>query len=59
MDKKSNYKQSEDNEAKLLTEGILMYPEMLDLKEESIAKIAKEGYVVVIGNRSFVLTIPE
>lgn len=45
------------NKPKLISEGILMYSERLNLREDTIAQVAREGYVIVIGNQSFVLTI--
>lgn len=45
------------NKPRLISEGILMYPERLDLDEETLGNVAMGGYVVVLGNRSFVLTI--
>lgn len=47
------------NKPRLISEGILMYPERLDLDQETIGNVAMGGYVVVLGNQSFVLTISE
>ncbi len=45
------------NKPKLISEGILMYPGRLDLNEEVMARVAMGGYVVVLGNQSFVIAI--
>ena len=47
------------NKPRLISEGILRYPERLDLNEETIEGVAMGGYVVVLGSLSFVLTVPE
>ena len=55
--KKTGLIENTSNKPRFISEGILMYPERLDLNEETIGKIAIGGYVIVFGNRSFVLTI--
>ncbi len=48
------------SEPKLIAEGILMYPEKLDLNnEETIAQIPKGSYVINIGDKSFVVAVHE
>lgn len=56
--KKTELMKNTLNKPRLISEGILMYPERLDLSEETIGGIAVGGYVVVLGSQSFVLTIP-
>ncbi len=56
--KKTDVIENASNKPRFISEGILMYPEELDLSEETIGKVAIGGYVVVLGNRSFVLSIP-
>ncbi len=55
--KKIGLIENASNKPRLISEGILMYPERLDLDEETLGNVAMGGYVVVLGNRSFVLTI--
>lgn len=55
--KKTGLMKNTLNKPRLISEGILMYPERLDLDEETLGNVAMGGYVVVLGNRSFVLTI--
>lgn len=57
--KKTDVIESASNKPRLISEGILMYPERLDLKEETIAQIARGSYVITLGNQSFVVTISE
>ena len=57
--KKTGLIENASNKPRLISEGILMYPERLDLNEEMMARVAMGGYVVFLGNQSFVLTIPE
>lgn len=58
--KKVELKKKVLSEPKLIAEGILMYPEKLDLNnEETLAQIAKGSYVINIGDRSFVVAVHE
>lgn len=57
--KKTGAIEKTSNKPRLISEGIFMYPERLDLNEETIGNVAMGGYVVVLGSQSFVLTIPE
>lgn len=57
--KKTGLIENTSNKPRLISEGILMYPERLDLNEGTIRSVVKGGYVVILGNQSFVLTIPE
>ncbi len=45
------------NKPRLISEGILMYPDRLDLNEETIGRVVKGGYVVILGNQSFIVSI--
>lgn len=45
------------NKPMLISEGILMYPERLDLDEEMISRVAMGGYMVVLGGQSFVIAV--
>jgi hypothetical protein len=56
--KKTGLMKNTLNKARLISEGIWMYPERLDLEEETIGNVAMGGYVVVLGNETFILTIP-
>ena len=56
--KKTVLIENTSNEPRFISEGILMYPERLDLDEETIGNLAVGGYIVVLGDQSFVLTIP-
>ncbi len=47
------------NKPKLISEGIFMYPERLNLNDDTIGEIANGGYVVVLGNQYFILSIPK
>lgn len=57
--KKTGLMKNTSSKPRVISEGILMYPERLDLNEETIGSVAMGGYVVILGNQSFVLTIPE
>lgn len=57
--KKTGLMENTLNKPRLISEGILMYPDRLDLNEETIGRVVKGGYVVILGNQSFVLTLPE
>ena len=55
--KKTVLIENASNKPRLISEGILMYPERLDLREGDMETVARGGYVVVLGNQSFVLNI--
>lgn len=55
--KKTGLMKNTSSKTQLIGEGILMYSERLDLREETIGEIAAGGYVISFGDRSFVLTI--
>ncbi len=46
------------NKPRLISEGVLMYPERLALRGDEVDMVVKGGYVVDLGGRSFVLTVP-
>ena len=45
------------NKPKLIGEGILMYSERVDIGAKKLSEITKRGYLVVIGDKSFILEI--
>lgn len=45
-------------EPKAITEYISMYPNASELSEGDIAQVAKNGYLIVIEENYFVITIP-
>ncbi len=55
--KKTGLMENTLNKPRLISEGILMYPDRLDLNEETIGRVVKGGYVVILGNQSFIVSI--
>lgn len=56
---KTELKKKPVSKPKYIAEGILLYPDGLELGSETISQIADGGYIVAFGKQSFVLNIIE
>lgn len=54
---KTECTKSASDKPRLIGEGILMYSERIDIRGKKLSEITKSGYLLVIGDKSFILEI--
>ena len=55
--KKTVLTENTSNKPRLISDGILMYPERLNLREAEVEMVGKGGYMIVLGGKQFVVKI--